>query len=103
MTATYEPVERCPSYVGGRERWDTVRKCNKPVKRDGLCGVHAAAQDRIRRGDAERKAKREVGEEIARELTGLLGLPVHYYGIAGQDEFTISTHAVRQWWEKRNA
>lgn len=71
-------VERCPV-----EQWEgfTSWQCSRPVKRDGLCGIHAAAKERRQRNDQDRREARRVSDEryaVAakyageiRELTGL--------------------------------
>lgn len=44
--------------------------CGRPVKRDGMCGLHAAGAERRARADAERKARRdeECAERRKRDL-----------------------------------
>lgn len=49
-----------PSGFGGRD-------CGRPVKRDGLCGVHAAAKERREKNDAARRTRAARTNESARE------------------------------------
>lgn len=49
-------AERCPE-----EMWDGWHGhiCGKPVKRRGLCGVHAAAVERKERNAADKEREKE--------------------------------------------
>lgn len=44
------------------EKWDgwRSRACGRPVKRDGMCGIHAGAKER---GERQRRAKEEALEQ----------------------------------------
>jgi hypothetical protein len=64
----------CPVEVWAGER---KRPCGKPVKRDGLCGVHARAADHRKERDAKVDADavlRKEAEEVATALTDALDL-----------------------------
>lgn len=51
MTGTV--AETCPWLVSPTDDWAASHLCAKPVKRDGLCGIHALAKER-RAGRVER-------------------------------------------------
>lgn len=46
-------AETCPADVYTQGAW-TPHICGKPVKRRGLCGIHAGAQERIEKNDRAR-------------------------------------------------
>jgi hypothetical protein len=82
--------DTCPMSVHSGSVWHP-RTCGKPIKRDGMCGVHAAARDRRNANDAERARRSEERRQKAFRLTDLLGVPVH----ASWDDrtFYISTES----------
>lgn len=87
-------AEGCPaiiSHVGG---WGSHR-CAKPIKRDGLCGVHAAAKDKRERNDAERAEKERSREALAVQIHELLGIELGaVYEEYGRDRFMADPHAL---------
>ena len=61
--------------------------CGRPVKRDGLCGIHAAANERRAANAATRQASREAQErayrdaqKVADALTDATGIPFRVRG-----------------------
>lgn len=72
----------CPERVYGGA-WEPARTCAKPVKRNGKCGIHAAADEKRARNQAERDAKddrdrarRAESKALAVALTERLGIVV---------------------------
>lgn len=57
--------ETCP-----KESWDGWRSfsCGRPVKRDGLCGVHAGAKDRVEKNAAKRASSRAERAAVSEAL-----------------------------------
>lgn len=57
--------ERCP-----REIWNGFQSygCGRPVKRDGLCGIHAAADDRVAKNRAARDDAKVEAQAIVDRL-----------------------------------
>lgn len=101
--STENAVGACQVSVYGHDRWARSTTCGKPVKRDGMCGIHAAAKERRAKNDQQRDAKRERGKQIAAALTDLLGLPVYHHGYGPDDGFTISATHVYDWWAKTSS
>ena len=81
--ANEKVVERCSSWVSSDY---SGHKCGAPVKRDGMCGVHARAADRRRAGYERRRAEHEASEatrsNVAAELDRLAveGYPQYVLG-----------------------
>lgn len=65
-------TERCPVDVWNNYQAHT---CGKPVKRDGLCGIHAAAKDRRERNAIASRQAAHGRKERASRIRTLLGLP----------------------------
>lgn len=74
----------CPESIR-REIWE-VRTCGRPIRRDGMCDVHAAAKDR---------------REIAAALSAAIGFTVSASPF--EDRFSLRTAEVRAWWEQRQS
>lgn len=64
---------KCPAWA-----WDGFHSstCGRPVKRNGKCGIHAAAEERVARNLAEEEAARQERERLASELSARLGIMV---------------------------
>lgn len=78
--------EICPIRVCG-DRWTASHLCGKPVKSDGLCGVHAAAKRRRDAADAEDVARRAESEDNkSNTMSALIEL-----GIDGQPHYLSAT------------
>lgn len=61
----------CPERVYPRSSWERSHVCGRPIKEDGLCGMHALAQ-------TKRRAKAEAMTDQlnrAKMMAGRLGLP----------------------------
>lgn len=71
-----EDQTTCPEVI--MRDWSSS-VCGKPVKRDGLCGVHANAKDKRAAGDvkaAELRRTERAHEDELRSLSTRLGFPV---------------------------
>jgi len=80
------PSETCQVITG--EAWSR-HPCGRPVKRNGMCGIHAAAAerraasdrrwrerfDRMKAEDQERKRAEGIAANLAMLLTDRLGVP----------------------------
>ena len=57
-----ETSETCPVDI-----WDGWHShpCRRPIKRNGKCGLHAAADERRERNEADRKAKARERDRLA--------------------------------------
>lgn len=84
-------AEKCPVNVSDSARGWHPFPCNRPIKRDGMCGIHAAAVDR-RQANATARAERTKARDAAlamanvhaREIGQILGVPIWVgYGAAG--------------------
>jgi hypothetical protein len=84
MTAMTSPEKqpaktRCTAQVS--QGWSGFAACGKPVKRDGMCGVHANAMDKRKAGkDAAVVRQRAMDEtqlvaQAVSEITGLTITP----------------------------
>ena len=63
--------DKCPEWVPYGGRMFGGYTCNRPVKRDGLCGIHAAAEERAAAKRAKRRetwAKRRAASSVATDL-----------------------------------
>lgn len=67
-------TEKCPEMVS-QGMWDGVAPCGRPVKRDGLCGIHARAKE-------QREAKADKGREEAAEARMMKDLLTKLAGVA---------------------
>ena len=76
-------AETCPV-----ETWDmwSRRTCGRPVKRDGMCGLHAAARERKARNDEARAAARREAEDAAERDRVRLSK----HGVGYQHRFTAA-------------
>jgi hypothetical protein len=52
-------TDQCQEQVSDGGRWPSFHTCGRPIKRDGLCGLHAAAKDRAAQRDRDMAAKRD--------------------------------------------
>jgi hypothetical protein len=57
-----EPTSTCPELVSDRDGWGSHR-CGRKIKRDGLCGLHAATKERRDAQTAEYHAQVERSEQ----------------------------------------
>jgi hypothetical protein len=73
------------------------------VKRDGLCGVHAAVADRSKKHDEAKRLKNERGCAAAKELTSLLGITVRYDGYGHGESWILNSAEVNEWWNELDA
>ena len=98
-------AQTCPEvvYSGG---WGSSHKCGRPVKRDGLCGLHASAKERRERNDAERRdrerERRDVRAErgqIAAAISRATGLLVE--AAYSEDLYAIDHAAALAWLRTR--
>lgn len=82
--ATGKPMQvpgACPELVMGGP-WDRSKRCNRPVKRDGLCGIHARAKEKAAEREAEREAldaEKLEHTKMLNELGEALGTKVNRY------------------------
>ena len=63
----------------GDARWSNFEPCGRPVKDDGLCGLHLSVRRRRAERDAAGNARRQRDEELQREaerLGATLGIEV---------------------------
>ena len=61
-------VEKCPERVHSPGTFSSHR-CDRPVKRDGLCGIHAAAADKRARAAEEYQRKAAARDAVVREAS----------------------------------
>lgn len=77
--------EMCPELVwSSRDVWSAVvrKPCGKPVKRNGLCGVHARSADLSKAKHDEYEARdrqRVLAIQTAKKLTA--ELHIHFYAV----------------------
>jgi hypothetical protein len=78
MTNPATKIETCPETVWSGDSWNGRRRpCGKPVKRDGLCGIHARSADLAKERERHREleaAAADATAALARELSALSGL-----------------------------
>ena len=70
------------------------RACGRPVKKDGLCGIHVAV---VERRAVKRQAeldKRTRGKAAAAKLAAKIGMKVSYHGYNDENYFVVDTEAV---------
>lgn len=81
-------VERCQVLVPDGGRMVTVHVCGRPVKRDGMCGVHAAAKERAA---ANESAWRIRGQEDRALEEGVIAALAEL-GIPGDPDYSLLHH-----------
>lgn len=65
----------CPEILRSGDAWSRRSyRCGKPIKRDGLCGVHAAAKDRRAKGDRERVEREQRAKVLADRVEAITGV-----------------------------
>lgn len=67
----------CPERISNG-MWSGYRTCGRPVKMNGLCGLHASARERAKKKSNEREQRVAEGVEVADALGERTGLPFHY-------------------------
>ena len=93
MTTAFD--DRCPRWTG--DTWHQ-RPCGRPVKRRGLCGIHAAADERAQANATARDAADRARDDQARrcreaasDLSQALGFDVSTtFTLGGQPVVTLS-------------
>lgn len=77
---------QCPELVSDGQRSVSFHRCGRPIKRNGLCGLHAAAKERRAKRDQEwqeARVEQEVRRRTATEALSRLGVDgdAHYSSI----------------------
>jgi hypothetical protein len=85
-----QPVQGCPEMVtpsGGRGFFHSY-VCGRPVKQDGLCGIHATAKRKREKSDREWRERIEEDSAIQTHVAAFLeklGVPGQpHYGMNGR-------------------
>jgi hypothetical protein len=65
MATKTDTTPRCPEIT-----WSGYQSyvCGRPIKRNGKCGIHAAAAERRERNDRERDEKERADRAVRNEL-----------------------------------
>lgn len=81
-----DPVTTCRKDV-----WDRVgfrsSTCGRPIKRDGLCGIHAAAIDKMKANDKKHAEERKASGERQSAAQAVLD----ELGVEGAPEYSTFT------------
>lgn len=95
--------ETCPERVIPKSGWERPHTCGKPVKSDGLCGVHAAAKHRREASKAAEEAKQansRFNQEVVRAALAELGIDgeAHYsiYGARYTGRVVVSIETLEE-------
>ncbi len=59
--------DTCPALVASHGGW-RHNPCGRPIKRDGLCGIHAAAKEKMRANDEAAQARTAEAQVIVDRL-----------------------------------
>lgn len=80
----------CPEIVHSRDRAGVLWRCGKPIKRDGLCGTHAAAKERRLAKDKAMRERWSSSDEAKARVAASLA----EWGIPGKPyyDWTTSRH-----------
>lgn len=83
--------DRCREYVHNAGGWSSAR-CGKPVKRNGMCGVHAAAVERRAKNSADRAERSNRSDEAWGRYKQTIARLERYFGpneIGGAQGFAM--------------
>lgn len=63
--------DKCPEWIYGKDAWTPGHRCDRPVKVDGLCGMHAKVKEKREARSSTIDAQRARAKVMAERL----GLP----------------------------
>ena len=81
--------ELCQKDVSNGSRSVSFHKCGRPVKDDGLCGLHLGARARSRDAYLRRLVARNEDSERRKHVEDILGR----LGVDGKPEYSTRTRA----------
>ena len=98
--------KKCPKIIHDDGWGFHSHVCGRPVKRDGLCGMHAAAKERRERGDAARLEEararqnaRTERDQVAAALSRATGLLIR--GGWQDNQYVIDHETALAWLRSR--
>lgn len=75
--------DRCAERVSSGDAWTSSHWCARPIKAEGLCGVHLAAKKRKLALEVKRATSEQQDELLGRALSRILDHRIHAFRMYG--------------------